>query len=158
MRGVSFAACLTAIAVVAMLGGSAPAAADGRVPVPTLAKPKGEACVLPKDEMRRQHPDLLKAQRDQTMREGIRSGKFSIQDCVECHASPDPAVKDKVVHNVAQFCDECHAYVGAQLDCWTCHNPELDKKFDRLTWEQPESPEALKAMLAAELRKGANAQ
>lgn len=25
-------------------------------------------------------------------------------------------------HNPTTFCDQCHQYVGVNLDCWNCHN------------------------------------
>ena len=150
--------CALAIAFAVGLVCSAPAGAGGWTPVPTLAKPKGESCVEPRDVIRRNHMDLLKEQRDLTMHQGIRGGKYSIRKCVECHASPDPAYKDEVVLNVSQFCDQCHTYAGAQPDCWTCHNPVLDKKYDRMAWDQREDPQTLIARLTAQLKNGSAPQ
>ena len=36
--------------------------------------------------MRRNHMELLKHQRDDTVRSGIRGAKYSLKDCVGCHA------------------------------------------------------------------------
>ncbi len=113
-----------ALAVLA-LGGAPAGAADGRVPLPELAKPKGEACVEPTDVMRRNHPDFLKAQRDDTMHLGIRSGKYSLTGCIGCHAAPDPKAKDPTVKSIEPFCESCHTYAAVKLDCWSCHNPKL---------------------------------
>jgi len=86
-------ATAVALAVLALGGGPA-GAAEGGVPLPALAKAKGEACVEATDVMRRDHPDLLKAHRDDTMHLGIRSGKYSLTGCIECHAAPDPKAAD----------------------------------------------------------------
>ena len=40
--------------------------------------------------MRRNHMDDLKHQRNDTMRKGIRTTKYSLQKCVDCHATPRP--------------------------------------------------------------------
>lgn len=117
-------ATAAALAVLALGGGPA-GAAEGGVPLPTLAKAKGEACVEPADVMRRDHPDLLKAQRDDTMHLGIRSGKYSLTGCIECHAAPDPKAADPKVKSIDAFCESCHTYAAVKVDCWTCHNPKL---------------------------------
>lgn len=118
-----FAVLTVALAV--LLGGPPAVNADeGRVPLPTLAKGKGEQCVAPVDVMRRDHMDLLKTQRDETMRQGIRGNEFSLKGCVDCHATPDPTVKEGHVRNLTAFCDQCHEYAGIRIDCFDCHTDE----------------------------------
>ena len=63
---------------------SAPA---GRVPKPTLEQGKGDKCVEDTDFMRKNHMKLLLHQRDETVHKGIRTKKYSLQNCIECHAS-----------------------------------------------------------------------
>ena len=112
-----------AVALALLLVGGAPpvGADDGRVPLPALAKAKGEQCVEPTDVMRRNHMDLLTRQRDETMRLGIRGGKYSLSGCIDCHATPDPAVEGGEVRTIAAFCDQCHAYAAVKPDCFGCH-------------------------------------
>lgn len=109
--------------------GGAASAGDG-VPLPKLAKPQGERCIAPKDEMRRNHMDMLKHQRDLTMRDGVRGAKASWRGCVECHAAADPKVAGGKVRTLVPFCAECHRYAGVHLDCVQCHItvPEADLK------------------------------
>lgn len=87
---------------------------------PQLTLPTGETdCVAPTEYMRTSHMDLLIAWRDQVVREGDRvfvdhKGKEhqrSLTDtCLGCHS------------NKAEFCDQCHNYVGVKPSCWKCHN------------------------------------
>jgi hypothetical protein len=84
---------------------------------PKLAD-KDKQCVLPTEEMRAYHMQLLIDWRDQVVRTGNRvwtspSGKNyepSLSNtCLGCHA------------NKAEFCDQCHNYVAVTPNCWGCH-------------------------------------
>ena len=100
--------------------------ADGGVPLPSPAKATGETCVEPADVMRRNHMDFLKQQRDETMRLGIRDGKYGLNGCVECHAADDPKTPE-AAKSIEPFCGECHAYAAVTLDCWSCHTTKPAK-------------------------------
>lgn len=89
-----------------------------RVPLPVVKIEKGEACVAPVEEMRRDHMKMLFRQRDRTMREGIRTTRFSLKDCVECHASQHTGS----VLGEEGFCSSCHAYASVKIDCFECHS------------------------------------
>ncbi len=91
----------------------------GRVPVPS---PKIEApgqCVAPTAEMRRNHMKMLLHQRDLTVHEGIRTPRFSLKNCVNCHASRTTGS----VLGKDGFCASCHAYAAVSIDCFECHSP-----------------------------------
>ncbi|MBF0588071.1 MAG: Hdr-like menaquinol oxidoreductase cytochrome c subunit [Magnetococcales bacterium] len=75
-----------------------------------LQKPKGTACVLPEEQMRRTHMDYLKHKRAVTVREGVRVRDESLKNCISCHPSKK------------KFCEQCHKYVGVKPDCFECHN------------------------------------
>jgi hypothetical protein len=88
-------------------------------------------CILPKEEMRTQHMQMLNDWRTQVVRNGLRQytapdGKpytMSLQnDCMKCHS------------NKTQFCDQCHTYAGMELNvtpyCWTCHIAPKEKTSD----------------------------
>lgn len=87
--------------------------------MPELKKvTKAKECVMPADEMRKNHMQLLNQWRDWALREGKRtyvseSGKeynISLQNtCMDCHVSK----KD--------FCDKCHTDAGVSPYCWECH-------------------------------------
>lgn len=70
------------------------------------------------DTMRREHMNLLKHQRDRTVREGVRTTQYSLTGCIECHAS---SKNNSVIGARDNFCESCHAYVGVRLDCFECH-------------------------------------
>ncbi len=96
-------------------------------PEPKLDTPVIQAmalkqCVLPREEMRTGHMQILNDWRTNVVRNGKRmyvaaDGKtyeMSLQnECIRCHS------------NKTQFCDQCHTYAGLNLNstpyCWTCH-------------------------------------
>ena len=87
--------------------------------VPELEKAaKGENCVLPTEEMRAAHMDLLNDWRDDVVRTGERYYKafdgttheMSLtRTCLGCHVNKDA------------FCDRCHDYLSVKPYCWDCH-------------------------------------
>lgn len=91
--------------------------ASDRVPKPVIDIDKPGKCVEDTATMRREHPDMLKHQRDLTMHEGIRTRKHSLKECVECHAS----AKTGSVLGAKGFCQSCHDYASVRIDCFACH-------------------------------------
>jgi len=91
----------------------------GRVPRPVIEAAEGAACVADPAFMRKNHMDLLKHQRDDTMHRGIRTSKFSLNGCITCHASKKT---NSVNASAGNFCQSCHAYAGVSLDCFECHS------------------------------------
>lgn len=78
-------------------------------------------------EMRSNHMNLLMHKRDLTVHEGIRTPKYSLNACIECHV-PTPTVQKVVKHTDPEhFCATCHIDVAVKLDCFQCHadRPEL---------------------------------
>lgn len=86
---------------------------------------KGDKCVRDTEFMRRNHMVMLKHQRDDTMRKGIRTTQFSLKNCVDCHASPK---NNSVIGTNDNFCQGCHAYVAVKLDCFECHSSKPKDK------------------------------
>ena len=107
---------------------SSSAEAAGRVTIPEPAKGKGDQCVADTSFMRKNHPSLLKHQRDDTLRKGIRGNEFSLKECVACHAVDGKDAKPVTYENPEHFCRTCHAYVAVKLDCFECHASPPDKK------------------------------
>ena len=70
-----------------ILGGVASASevSASRVPQPVIEAARGGQCVADPAFMRRNHMGLLKHQRDDTLRGGIRTGKYSLKTCIDCH-------------------------------------------------------------------------
>ena len=125
MRGM-FAALILALAALTVTPAGACAAEDG-VPLPSPAKAfKGQQCVEPVEVMRREHMVYLKHQRDETLREGIRGQKYSLKECIACHATADPKIADGKVRTIQPFCAECHAYAAVSIDCFACHTGKAE--------------------------------
>jgi hypothetical protein len=105
------AICMLALALPVL------ASASDRVPKPVIDIAKPGRCVEDTATMRREHPDMLKHQRDLTMHEGIRTRAHSLKECVECHAS----AKTGSVLGERGFCQSCHDYASVRIDCFSCH-------------------------------------
>lgn len=75
---------------------------------PKLVHKKGE-CVRDTAWMRHNHMQLLMHAREDAVRDGVRVTNHGIKGCRTCHP------------NRAEFCDQCHGYVGVKLECWDCH-------------------------------------
>lgn len=88
-----------------------------RVPKPVIEIAKPGKCVEDSATMRREHPDMLRHQRELTMHEGIRTKKYSLNECVACHAS----AKTGNVLGEKGFCQSCHDYASVKIDCFRCH-------------------------------------
>ena len=93
------------------------AVAADRVLKPVIDIANPGKCVEDTATMRREHPDMLRHQRDLTMHEGIRTRKHSLKECVECHAS----AKTGSVLGAKGFCQSCHDYASVRIDCFACH-------------------------------------
>lgn len=80
---------------------------------------KGGQCVKDPQWMRKNHMHLLKHERDETLREGIRKENFGLKNCIECHAS---LKDDSVIAREDSFCVACHKYEAVKIDCFECHS------------------------------------
>ena len=90
-----------------------------RAVLPVVKIEKGEQCVEPVDEMRRNHMKMLLHQRDRTVHAGIRTTRHSLKNCIDCHAN----AKTNSVLGKDGFCESCHTYAAVSLDCFECHSP-----------------------------------
>lgn len=121
------------------------------VDLPKLERGKGEKCVEETQFMRRNHMDLLKHHRDDTMRRGIRTTKHSLKGCVECHASEKTG---SVAAGKEDFCAACHSYASVKLDCWDCHATKPGKKLAKPS-AQPANGPVSSALMPATATGGA---
>ena len=107
------------------LGFAADVIAGGRTPRPAIEPAQaGTQCVAAPDVMRRDHPAMLRHQRDVTVHRGVRQGRDSLQGCVECHAS---AATGSVAQAKTDFCSSCHSYAAVQIDCFECHSSKAQR-------------------------------
>lgn len=102
----------------------APALAIAGAPKPEIKIENPGQCIAPAGEMRKNHMEMLKHQRDRTLRQGIRGEKASLNECISCHASKSTGS----VLGKGGFCQECHSYAAVKLDCWDCHQPKAGFK------------------------------
>ncbi len=104
----------------ALLIGSAVSAGTPK-PLPNLDDVKGDKCVAPKDVIRIEHKYYLLHQRDETMREGIRTKEHSLKNCINCHIVKGDDGKPVTIKDDRHFCKSCHTYASVQIDCFQCH-------------------------------------
>ena len=91
----------------------------GRTPYPVIeTASQGAQCVADPAFMRRNHMDLLKHQRSETVRQGVRDARASLKGCIACHAS---AATGSVAVAKDDFCVSCHSYAAVKIDCFECH-------------------------------------
>ena len=93
-----------------------------------------EECVAPEDEMRRNHMNYILHQRDETMYEGMRTPRYSLEECVNCHAAKDDQGEFMPVNGPNQFCSSCHTYASVSIDCFQCHatKPVRESRLETL--------------------------
>lgn len=90
--------------------------------------------------MRKNHMDELLHKRDQTVYKGIRTKKFSLNACIDCHV-PEKHNGEVLRHTDPEhFCSTCHGYVAAQLDCFQCHvdHPVKDNSTADINTDNPD--------------------
>jgi predicted CXXCH cytochrome family protein len=128
MKKIGTSLILFAVAVLLSFGVTAHAKKDDGHSLGYKAD-KSDACVAPTSFMRRNHFELIKHQRDITVREGVRHTDNSLAGCVDCHASKDDAGKFIPVNEEEQFCAGCHKYTGTTMSCFSCHStvPQAEK-------------------------------
>jgi hypothetical protein len=105
----------------------------GGVPAPVITKAQGDQCVADTDYMRRYHMKELTHQRDETMQQGVRTKKFSLKECIACHATTDDGGRPVPINAPGEFCASCHEYAAVKVDCFQCHatKPEEGKQAQR---------------------------
>lgn len=95
--------------------------------MPSVPKGKGEQCVEPTADMRKNHMEYMLHQRDDTMHRGIRTSKHSLKECIECHNAPGKDGKVARVGDKDHFCSSCHTYAAVNVDCFECHADKPEK-------------------------------
>jgi len=89
--------------------------------LPVIPMGQGDACVKDTGFMRRNHMELLKHQRDETVLRGVRGEQYSLKECLSCHAVYGPDAIAVTVASPAHFCRSCHDYAAVSIDCFQCH-------------------------------------
>ncbi len=121
---------MRALALIVLLLPLSVGAQESRVPGPVITQGKGDKCVADTDYMRRYHMEELTHQRDRTVQDGVRTTRFSLNECIACHAEKDDQGDFLPVNAPGQFCAACHEYTAVTIDCFQCHaaKPEKEKQ------------------------------
>lgn len=112
-----------------------------------------ENCIAPTTEIRRNHMDHLQHDRIKVVQQGVRSVKYSLAECVDCHAEKDDKGGYHPINAEGQFCSGCHQYVAVSLTCFQCHSkkPETQQMNASLLAPLPASIVETSALTAEEL-------
>ena len=102
--------------------------------VPT---PKGEMCIAPVEEMRKDHMTMLLHQRDKTVQQGIRGEPASLTNCIDCHVTPDASGRVARSGDESFFCTSCHRAVSVKIDCFECHADRPAEMISLFNTERP---------------------
>ena len=110
------------LAFVPVTAGEVESSGFGAIAIPQPVKPdNASACVEPVEVMRREHMNLLLHQRDDTVLDGERDGKYSLVGCMDCHNPAESAETAIRYSDPQHFCAGCHLYTSVQIDCFECH-------------------------------------
>jgi hypothetical protein len=143
---------LAFLAVFGLIGG---AAADGTIPVVPAAT--GDPHPEGGDYWRIHHMDMLKHDRDLTMRDGVRdlspddvAINASIGECFDCHAVKDEAGDFVGFNDERHFCRVCHDYAAVTVDCFSCHRstPSNESAIAYRTMAKPDDPSSIESYLS----------
>ncbi|MFW6123572.1 MAG: sulfate reduction electron transfer complex DsrMKJOP subunit DsrJ [Thermodesulfobacteriota bacterium] len=101
---------------------------DPNLDTPVIQQLAKKQCVLPTEEMRAYHMQLLIDWRDQV----VRTGEKALVSGPRVWTSPDgrkfvPSLSNTCLgchSNKAEFCDQCHDYAAVTPNCWGCHLEE----------------------------------
>ncbi len=118
--------------------------AEGDLPTVPKAKEKATAeygCVNPVSDMRKNHMEYLLHQRDDTMHRGIRTKKYSLAGCIDCHVSADKNGDYAKFGESEHFCSSCHNYAAVTIDCFQCHNDKPQDAYPSQSSNKQSLPE-----------------
>ncbi len=155
LAAITAALCAAVFAGAALADGPA-----GRVIKPSIAVDPSTQCIDSPEVMRRTHMDMLRHERDRTVRQGIRGEKVSLNGCIECHAGPGAgAAAGSAIGSPQAFCESCHRYAAVTLDCFECHQPRPAGAQPARAQAAPDprtrAAQAAQAFLATTLRPAA---
>lgn len=110
------------LAIALLLTGLAGAAfAEGSSLWPEIPQATGEPHPEGNEYWRKHHMELMKHDRDLTLREGVRDIDASLSQCFTCHEVKDDQGVPVTVESEKHFCRVCHDYAAVNVDCFMCH-------------------------------------
>ncbi len=111
-----------------------PAQGMAETPFPVIHEPEGEGVecdIQPESEARRNHMEYILHKRDETMHKGIRTAKYGLARCIDCHVQPDESGHVASHDEDEHFCNACHQYAAVTIDCFECHADKPQKYIKR---------------------------
>ncbi len=91
------------------------------VPPPKSKYNEETICVEPVDIMRKEHFEFLLGHRDETVVHGIRTTQYSLNNCIDCHITPNIEGEYARYSDETHFCASCHQFAAVNIDCFQCH-------------------------------------
>lgn len=70
---------------------------------------------------RRNHMELMRHDRDLTLRDGSRDIEASLIGCFDCHSTKQEDGTILTYESKGHFCRACHDFVAVKVDCFMCH-------------------------------------
>ncbi|MEJ2123227.1 MAG: hypothetical protein P8Y47_00120 [Alphaproteobacteria bacterium] len=98
---------------------------------PAVPKARKGPCVRDSKFMRRNHMNILKHQRVETMYKAERGKPEGLKECISCHAveiNDAKLGKFAPIEHPKHFCRVCHDYAAVRVDCFQCHASTPDPK------------------------------
>jgi hypothetical protein len=133
-------------AFLAVMGFAGVAAAEG--PLPVVPAATGEPHSEGNEYWRKHHMELMRHNRDLTLREGERDIEASLGQCFDCHAVQDDAGVELTAEDDRHFCRVCHDYAAVKVDCFMCHRSTPDDEKLYRTMATPAEDNSIAAYLA----------
>ena len=121
--------------------------------LPEVPKATGEPHAEGSLYWRKHHMEMMRHDRDLTLRMGDREIEASLKGCFDCHAVKDDHGQYVTVKSEKHFCRVCHDYAAVKVDCFMCHRstPADNTAYRAMaTAEDPASIEAYLARLSEE--------
>jgi [DsrC]-trisulfide reductase subunit J len=110
-----------------LIGGATLAQAQERSSLlPNVPKATGEPHPEGNEFWRKNHPDMLRHDRNLTVRDGEREIGASLKSCFQCHTATDDQGTVLTSQSPNHFCSACHQYVAVKIDCFVCHRSTPD--------------------------------
>ena len=94
--------------------------------LPEVPKASGEAHAEGSEYWRKNHMEMMRHDRDLTLRMGEREIEASLKGCFDCHAAKDDRGQYVTVQSENHFCRVCHDYAAVKVDCFMCHRSTPD--------------------------------
>ena len=118
-----------------------PLTASAGVPTPVIPKAKaGTTCVEPANVMRREHMKFLLHHREEVVRQGIRTKKFSLVKGIAGHTAPDKSGAVARIGTPEHFCSTCHNFAAVNIDCFECHADKPENTHYRHSLAEGDTP------------------